>query len=129
MANLMNCKPGQNTIVVGEKDNAGRIGQTLSIARPGETFVSTCGSIKVTINSLSGMTIVYGNQVAIAMHDHGELWVMSRTYEWAFTDARVVCELPIVPDKVLRPLLDIEGEDEMVTIAGLPIIAKELEKC
>jgi hypothetical protein len=34
-----------------------------------------------------------------------------------------------MPDVALKPLLDVEGEDEMITIAGKPVYEEELEKC
>jgi hypothetical protein len=130
---MLNCKPGQNAIVVGDTDNLGKVGKCLGVLQQGVEIPSSCGQFAMML--FNGTDQVYirhpDGSAFVFKSKFGALWEMSRDYVWYAVAEGVTrtIQFPVIPDVSIKPLLDIDGEDEMVELVGKPTHEKELETC
>ena len=91
----MNCKPGDLAIVIKGPRSAGRIVRVLRAYQDGEIVRSKCGTQAMVIDVSQGP----------AWHIEGYVFVKLRD--------SLVCEAPVSYDKFLRPLPDLDPEEEL----------------
>ena len=132
---MLNCKPGQRVIAIAGPVNMGRIAVTESLIEMGQPIVSRCGKYTAVFLNAYVMTIEFEGKTTFSRYRNSHHWLLDNFFSWtAFvgegdnTETHTVF-FPFMPDATLKPLLDVEGEDEMITIAGKPVHEKELETC
>jgi hypothetical protein len=133
---MLNCKPGQNAIVVSGLHNVGRVFNLVEQQTEPITVTSECGRATITFAQTYWKMELNGEVSdvvvpVVSWDTPSDNWVLDRPARWStkFTITNsdgvvsiitVFTNVPLMPDAHLRPLLDIEGDDEMVVIAGKP---------
>lgn len=125
---MLNCRAGKNAIVIGGTLNLGKIFKTISLVSPGTTITSDCGLFSITLTEEGFWACCTPNFDTILVNAtaHSEHWLLDSPATWSLIDRfdtagkPLKFRLPVLADARMKELLDIEGEDEMLTIAGLP---------